>query len=93
MIEEKTAFYSEGLKLDASFYLPDAGTEAKDRPIVLTCRCASQGGFWADTAYVNYADAGISEPANAYFGDNAARLAQVKCAYDPDNLFAQPQGY
>jgi pimeloyl-ACP methyl ester carboxylesterase len=37
VIEEKTAFYSEGLKLDASFYLPDPGREAKDRPIVLTC--------------------------------------------------------
>ncbi len=37
MIEEKTTFYSEGLKLDASFYLPDPGTEVKDRPIVLTC--------------------------------------------------------
>ena len=32
MIEEKTAFYSEGLKLDASFYLPDPGKEVKDRP-------------------------------------------------------------
>lgn len=37
MIEEKTFFYSEGLKLDASFYLPDAGKEHKDRPIVITC--------------------------------------------------------
>lgn len=37
MIEEKTSFYSEGLKLDASFYLPETGTEANDRPIVLTC--------------------------------------------------------
>ena len=37
MIEEKTSFYSEGLKLDASFYLPEPGKEIKDRPIVLTC--------------------------------------------------------
>ena len=37
VIEEETTFYSEGLKLDASFYLPDPGTEVKDRPIVLTC--------------------------------------------------------
>ena len=48
---------------------------------------------WAEAAYINYADAGIRNPAMAYFGDNAARLAQVKRAYDPDNLFAQPQGY
>ena len=37
MIEEKTSFYSEGLKLDASFYLPEPGKEDKRRPLVLTC--------------------------------------------------------
>lgn len=48
---------------------------------------------WANTAYVNYADAGIRDPATAYFGANAARLAQVKRRYDPDTVFSQPQGY
>jgi pimeloyl-ACP methyl ester carboxylesterase len=37
VIEEKTSFYSEGLKLDASFYLPDAGKADTRRPLVLTC--------------------------------------------------------
>lgn len=48
---------------------------------------------WANTAYVDYADAGIGDPATAYFGGNAVRLARVKRAYDPGDLFAQPQGY
>ena len=37
MIEERTSFYSEGLKLDASFYLPDPGKAVDGRPIVVTC--------------------------------------------------------
>lgn len=37
MIEEKTSFFSEGLKLDASYYLPEPGKEVRDRPIVITC--------------------------------------------------------
>lgn len=37
MIEERTHFYSEGLKLDAAFYLPDEGKVDPSRPIVITC--------------------------------------------------------
>jgi hypothetical protein len=48
---------------------------------------------WGDHAYVNYADASIEDPAAAYFGDNADRLAQVRTAYDPDGFFTQPQDF
>ena len=37
MRTEATSFYSEGLKLDASFYLPDEGKEDPSRPIVVVC--------------------------------------------------------
>jgi uncharacterized protein len=37
MRTEATSFYSEGLKLDASFYLPNAGKEDPSRPIVVVC--------------------------------------------------------
>ncbi len=37
MRTEATAFYSEGLKLDASFYLPDEGKEDPSRPIIVVC--------------------------------------------------------
>lgn len=44
-----------------------------------------------NTAYVNYADAAIEAPQQAYFAANAARLGQIKKRYDPDGLFTQPQ--
>lgn len=37
MIEESTSFYSEGLKLDATFYLPDPGKDDRSRPMIMTC--------------------------------------------------------
>ncbi|OGA18138.1 MAG: hypothetical protein A3G25_05480 [Betaproteobacteria bacterium RIFCSPLOWO2_12_FULL_63_13] len=37
MRTEATAFYSEGLQLDASFYLPDERNEDPSRPIIVAC--------------------------------------------------------
>jgi FAD/FMN-containing dehydrogenase len=48
---------------------------------------------WGNHAYVNYADPTIADYRAAYFGANAARLAQVRAAYDPDGFFTQPQDY
>ena len=48
---------------------------------------------WGNHAYVNYADASISDYATAYFGDNATRLAQARATYDPDGFFTQPQDF
>src|SRR4051794_27394640 len=36
MIEETTAFYSDGCCLDGSFYYPDSGAR-EDKPLVVTC--------------------------------------------------------
>ncbi|MDX6372674.1 MAG: hypothetical protein QOD98_1662 [Nocardioidaceae bacterium] len=48
---------------------------------------------WGNHAYVNYADPTITDYRHAYFGANAARLAQVRAAYDPHGFFTQPQDY
>ncbi len=48
---------------------------------------------WGTGAYVNYADARMSDYMANYFADNADRLAQLKEAYDPHGLFTQPQDY
>lgn len=46
---------------------------------------------WGAAAYVNYADADISDPSASYFGANAARLEKIARRYDPKKLFTQPQ--
>ena len=48
---------------------------------------------WGNHAYVNYSDPTIKRYKQAYFGANAARLAQVRAAYDPDRFFTQPQDF
>jgi hypothetical protein len=48
---------------------------------------------WGDHAYVNYADPTLPDPQTSYFGDNAARLAQVRETYDPTGFFTQPQDW
>lgn len=41
--------------------------------------------------YVNYANADFKDYGNAYYGDNYARLQQVKKKYDPENIFRHAQ--
>jgi hypothetical protein len=48
---------------------------------------------WGRHAYVNYSDKTIGNYRRAYFGANAARLAQVRTTYDPQRFFTQPQDY
>ena len=42
-------------------------------------------------AYVNYADASITDYGSAYWGANYPRLQQVKQQYDPHELFTFAQ--
>ncbi|HEX3929673.1 MAG TPA: FAD-dependent oxidoreductase [Nocardioides sp.] len=48
---------------------------------------------WGSGAYVNYADASITDYQQAYFGANAAELAMVRSTYDPHGFFTQPQDF
>ena len=48
---------------------------------------------WGHGAYVNYADASLVGYQHAYFGANAARLADARATYDPQHVFTQPQDY
>jgi hypothetical protein len=48
---------------------------------------------WGPGAYVNYADAAVQNYRTAYFGPNAARLADARTTYDPDHFFTQPQDF
>jgi hypothetical protein len=48
---------------------------------------------WGTGAYVNYADASITDYQQAYFGANAGRLATARSTYDPGHFFTQPQDF
>ncbi|HEX6404858.1 MAG TPA: FAD-binding oxidoreductase [Pseudonocardiaceae bacterium] len=48
-------------------------------------------GVLGGGGYVNYIDAGMPNWAQAYYGDNLARLREVAQRYDPDRLFTFPQ--
>jgi FAD/FMN-containing dehydrogenase len=43
-------------------------------------------------AYQNYADDSLANPLRAYYGDNLARLIEVRRTYDPTGVFTTPQG-
>ncbi|MEV4456789.1 FAD-binding oxidoreductase [Microbispora sp. NPDC049633] len=53
---------------------------------------AAMRPYFGDHAYVNYVDPELKNWRQQYYGANAARLAQVKAAYDPGRLFRLPQG-
>jgi len=54
---------------------------------------AAMTPYWDNHAYVNYADATLTDPLQAYFGANAERLAGIRRTYDPHRFFTQPQSY
>jgi len=54
---------------------------------------AAMTPHWGDHAYVNYADASLSDPDTAYYGDNLPKLQAIKKKYDPTGFFTQPQSY
>ena len=70
----------------------DAGPATAATQYVRRFRSAMTG-VWGTGAYVNYADASLSDYQQAYFGSNAGRLAQARTAYDPHGFLTQPQDY
>jgi hypothetical protein len=48
---------------------------------------------WGTGAYVNYADASLTDYMHAYFGANAANLTRIRKVYDSNGFFTQPQDY
>jgi FAD/FMN-containing dehydrogenase len=70
----------------------DSGPATNATSYVRAFRSA-MASSWGAGAYVNYADASISDYQQAYFGSNADRLAQARSTYDPHGFFTQPQDF
>ncbi len=47
--------------------------------------------YVSGAAYVNYCDTDLTDWPNAYWGQNLARLQQIKSAFDPTNVFRHAQ--
>jgi hypothetical protein len=90
----ETAFFHRKALYCIQYYSewssPSATTERT--AMVLAVRQSMNSFFQPRRAYVNYCDLSISDWKSAYYGDNYARLAQIKAKYDPENEITHPQG-
>lgn len=90
-----TAFPHRGtrflLSLDTSWLPTDPPEVVRANLDWLNALHAESGGFASDSAYVNFTDPDLRDWRRAYYGPNAARLAEVKRRYDPDRFFTFPQ--
>lgn len=80
------------LSLDTSWTEEDAPDVVRANLDWLHALHAETGEFAPDASYVNFTDPDLDDWRGAYYGPNAARLAEVKCRYDPDRCFSSPQG-
>ncbi|WIY02416.1 FAD-binding oxidoreductase [Amycolatopsis mongoliensis] len=79
------------LSLDTSWTEQDAPGVAAANLDWLHALHAETGEFAPDASYVNFTDPDLEDWRGAYYGPNAARLAEVKRRYDPDRFFRFPQ--
>jgi FAD/FMN-containing dehydrogenase len=68
-----------------------AGTSGSTAQSWLTSAHTSMRAYASGAAYQNYTDPTLTNWRKAYYGDAAARLAQVKHRYDPNGFFTFPQ--
>ena len=52
---------------------------------------AAMRPYVSGEAYVNYCDTDLLDWQTAYWGDNLARLKQIKKSFDPENVFKHAQ--
>jgi FAD/FMN-containing dehydrogenase len=87
--KDATAFWHRDALFSAEYYMdaPPGKPATWHHDLRTAMAPWSSGG-----AYVNYIDPLIADWKTAYYGGNYARLAQVKAAYDPQELFKFAQG-
>jgi hypothetical protein len=88
---EETAFPHRGALASAQIYAnTDAGREHATRHVAQVRD--GLGALTGANGYVNYIDPGMPDWARAYYGANLPRLRKAAAGYDPDGVFAFPQG-
>jgi FAD/FMN-containing dehydrogenase len=79
------------LSMDTS-WLPDEPVQVvRDNLDWLNGLYQDMGEFASDGSYLNFTDPDLDDWRTAYYGPNAARLAEVKRRWDPDRVFAFSQ--
>jgi FAD/FMN-containing dehydrogenase len=95
LASDATAYVHRGALFNAQYTAGWAGGGngplARNRSSLAAIR-STLHPYGTGQAYQNYADASLPNPQRAYYGANLTRLIEVKSAYDPTNVFAQPQG-
>ncbi len=90
---DATAFVHRNALFSAQYYFPAVPSDK-----VSAARAAATGlraamSPWSSgEAYQNYLDPDLANWPQAYYGENWARLVQVKAAYDPRQVFRPSQG-
>lgn len=87
-----TAFVHRNERFSAQYYGPywDDSVADANQAWVRTTR-DTLAPFSSGSAYQNYIDPDQPGWLNAYYGQNLARLKQVKAKYDPGNFFSNAQ--
>jgi FAD/FMN-containing dehydrogenase len=76
------------VSLDTSWLPQESPDAVQDNLNWLTRLHRDLGEFAPDASYVNFTDPDLEDWAQAYYGPNAARLAQLKHQFDPDRIFS-----
>lgn len=89
---DATAFFHRNALYSIQYYSEwQRAADSDHRVSLMTQFYNSLRPYMSGQAYLNYCDLDLQNWAQAYWGDNLARLKQVKAAYDPHNIFRHAQ--
>jgi FAD/FMN-containing dehydrogenase len=93
---DATAFVHRGALFSAQYYIEGpigiTTSQVADARALVTALRTAMAPWSSGGAYQNYLDPDLVNWQAAYYGDNYARLVQVKAAYDPTQVFKPAQG-
>ena len=94
--KDATAYVHRDAMFSLQYLAPWSASDASDVGVanldwIRSCR-ASMAPFVSGEAYQNYVDPDLVDWKRAYYGDNWARLVDVKRKYDPDGVLSFAQG-